>query len=266
MPDVATTQLTPESGFWRLARSGFDRGRQLVRRGAFASRRSRTGPRMCSSSARSDAVSRLDAELVVRNAAFVRHPRSVTSSTTSLLARVVAQDVLEVRSKIEPWPASRSACCFCPQPSACSSTSSMPRRVRRSSRGAALDERLEHALVDDRGSTRSQKSQIDSNGPPSRARDDRLDAPTPDALDGVQAEADLALDDGEVDLRLVDVGRQHLDAHLVARVDVERHLVLRVHHRAEISAAMYSHRVVRLAARRCGRRSARSRRRGLLNE
>ena len=62
------------------------------------------------------------------------------------------------------------------------------------------------------GSTRSVKSQIDSNGPPSsRAADDRAARELADALDGVQPEADLAADDREVDLRLVHVGRQHLD-------------------------------------------------------
>ena len=84
------------------------------------------------------------------------------------------------------------------------------------------------------GSTRSVKSQSDSNGAALLARaDDRAARELAHALHGVQAEADLAADDGEVDLRLVHVGRQHLDPELVARVDVERHAVLRVHHRAD---------------------------------
>jgi len=45
------------------------------------------------------------------------------------------------------------------------------------------------------------KSQIDSNGPPLvPRRDQRLGRALAHALDGVQAKADLALDDREVDL------------------------------------------------------------------
>ena len=99
---------------------------------------------------------------------------------------------------------------------------------------AALDERLEHALVRD--------LPVDALGevPDRRERaalvaraHDRGRGALADALDRVQAEADLALDDGEVDLRRVHVRRQHLDPHLVAGVDVEGHLVLRVHHRRD---------------------------------
>ena len=98
---------------------------------------------------------------------------------------------------------------------------------------AALDERLDDALVRDR--------RVDALGEvpdrlerPFLARlDDRAARDLPDPLDGVEAEADLPADDGEIDLRLVHVRRQHLDPELVARVDVERDAVLRVHHGAD---------------------------------
>ena len=96
---------------------------------------------------------------------------------------------------------------------------------------AALDERLERALVRD--------GRVDALGevpdrlerPALVARgDDRAGRPLAHVLDRVEAEADLALDDREVGPRAVDVGRLDLDPHLVAGVDVERHAVLRVHH------------------------------------
>ena len=135
------------------------------------------------------------------------------------------------RSKIEPWPARRSACCLAPHCSAWSSTSSMPRREP--GRAPHLTSASTTRRFETDGSMRSAKSQIDSNGPVLARGDDRAAGRLADALHGVQAEADLAADDGEVDLRLVHVGRQHLDAELVAGVDVERHAVLRVHHRAD---------------------------------
>ena len=95
---------------------------------------------------------------------------------------------------------------------------------------AAADERLEHALVGhlrvDAGAEVEDRLEAPALVP---RRDDRLDGADPDALHGVHAEADLALDHGEPDDAGVDVRRQHLDAHLVALVDVERHLVLGVH-------------------------------------
>ena len=91
------------------------------------------------------------------------------------------------------------------------------------------------------GSTRSVKSQIVANGPPSFARrDDRAGGIVADVLDRVQAEADLPLDDREVGGRLVHVRRQHVDPHLVAGVHVDGTLSL-VFMTDEISAAMYSH-------------------------
>ncbi len=81
------------------------------------------------------------------------------------------------------------------------------------------------------GSTRSVKSQIEAKGRPPRPRPTiALRRRVPDVLDRLQPEPDLALDDGEVHRRLVHVRWEHLDPHLVARVDVERDAVLRVHH------------------------------------
>src|SRR5207248_9636223 len=85
-----------------------------------------------------------------------------------------------------------------------------PRRAGRVE-GAALDERLERALVDG--------LRVDALGevPDRRERPtvlagahDRAAGGLADVLHGVEAEADLPLDDGEVDLRRVHVGRQHV--------------------------------------------------------
>ena len=145
-----------------------------------------------------------------------------------------------------------------------------PRRARRACpfRESPVESSAPHLTSDSSarlfttcGSTRSVKSQIDANGPALLARgDDRARRRVADVLDRVQAEADLALDDREVALGLVHVRRQHLDPHLVAGVHVERHAVLRVHHGRDQRGHVLA-RVVRAAATRCGRRSARSRRR-----
>ena len=70
-----------------------------------------------------------------------------------------------IKSKIEPWPARRSACCFWPHASALSSTVSIPLRVPGSAPHLTSASRTR--LFDTDASTRSVKSQIDSNGPPS---------------------------------------------------------------------------------------------------
>ncbi len=135
------------------------------------------------------------------------------------------------RRRSTPGPRCRSWANRWPSPSALSSTASMPDpagagRVERS----ALDERLERALVHGLrvGALGELPDRLERAALAARP-DDRLGRSLSDVLDGVQAEADLAFDDREVGLRRVDVRRQHLDAHLVARVDVERHAVLRVH-------------------------------------
>ena len=63
--------------------------------------------------------------------------------------------------------------------------------------------------------------------------DDRAHGVLAHIFDGTQTKADLALDDGEIALRGVDIGRQHLETHRIALGDVERHLVLGVHHRGD---------------------------------
>src|SRR5436190_10468206 len=101
-----------------------------------------------------------------------------------------------------------------------------PGRVER----AALDERVERPLV--RGGVLDALAEFPDRleRPALLARaDDRARRRLSDVLYGGEAEADLLLDDGEVELRRVHVRRQHLDPHLVARVDVERHAVLRAH-------------------------------------
>ena len=128
------------------------------------------------------------------------------------------------RSKIEPWPESRSAWWRDPQPEISSSMleDPAPRRPGRAER-AALRERLERPLV--------HELRIDALGevPDGRERpalaargDDRARGRLADVLHRVQAEPDLPLDHREVRRRLVHVGRQHVDPHLLARGHVER--------------------------------------------
>ena len=62
----------------------------------------------------------------------------------------------------------------------------------------------------------------------SRAATMRVDDVRADVAHGAEAEADVVADGGEVADRLVDVGRQHLDAHAAALVEVHRELVLGV--------------------------------------
>ena len=98
-------------------------------------------------------------------------------------------------SKIEPWPISRSCWAFCPAPCACSSTISMPLRV------APVEPNAPHLisasidfLFTVRQSTRAQKSHSELERAALLARGlDRLDGRVADALDGIQAEADVAV-------------------------------------------------------------------------
>ena len=127
------------------------------------------------------------------------------------LDRLVASP--KAPSKIEAWPASRSAEMRWPWPSAASSAVEHPEprgtgRVERS----ALHERLERALV--------QHLRVDALGelpdrlerPSVRAHaDDRLGRRLADVLHRVQPEVDDAADDREVLLRGVHVRRQHVD-------------------------------------------------------
>ena len=132
------------------------------------------------------------------------------------------------RSGRRAGPAGPAAC-------ACSSTPSMPLRV------APVEPKAPHLmsasiarLLTARGSTRVQKSQIDPNSPPSsRAALIASTAAKPDALDRVEPEADVAVDDDELVVGEVDVGRQDVDPHALGLGGEERDLVLRVHDRGD---------------------------------
>src|SRR5436190_7885047 len=120
-----------------------------------------------------------------------------------------------------------------------------PSRVER----AALDERVERPLVRGGGVDALTEVPDRLERPALLARaNDRARRRLPNVLYGRETEADLLLDDGEVELRRVHVRRQHLDPHLVARVDVERHAVLRAHDRGDQRRHVFL-RVVRLHVR-----------------
>ena len=95
----------------------------------------------------------------------------------------------------------------------------------RESKRPALDQRLDHLLVD--------LLQVDplaevvqrDKGLLAARLDDRLQGGGADPLDGAEAEADRLVVDGEGALRGVDVRRQHLDPHGAHLGDVLDHLV-----------------------------------------
>ena len=139
------------------------------------------------------------------------------------------------RSKIEAWPASASACDFWPAAAAASSAASIaPRVAPVESKPPHLTRLSSTRLLIWVASTRSQKSQSVVNRPPSsRACTIARTAPSPTPLTAVRPKRMRPSTTREVLARAVDVGRQHLDAHLAAGVDVERHLVLRLHDRRD---------------------------------
>ena len=105
-----------------------------------------------------------------------------------------------------------------------------PRCSRRVQR-AALDQRLERALVGDRGVDPFREIPEGGKRAPALARgDDCRRGCLPHVLYGIEAKADLSLHDGEVPLGRVHVRRLDRDPHLGAGVHVQRHAVLRVHH------------------------------------
>ena len=151
-----------------------------------------------------------------------------------------ADDSSPPRSKIEPWPSSRSACSRRPtRVRGRSPRASAPRRPVESSAPhliSASSARLFATVVDP-------FREIPEGGKrvPALARgDNRRRGCLPHVLYGIEPEADLSLHDGEVPLGRVDVRRLDRDPHLGAGVHVERHAVL-VFITDEISAAMYSH-------------------------
>ena len=138
------------------------------------------------------------------------------------------------KSKIEPWPICASSCAFWPADWAAGSVSSIPLRV------APVESRAPHLirhsiarLLTARESTRSQKSQIEAIAPSSRARRIASTAEWPTFLTASRPKRIAVLVDDEAVVGGVDVGRQHVDPHLRAAVDEERHLVFGAHHRGD---------------------------------
>ena len=100
--------------------------------------------------------------------------------------------------------------------------------------GAALDQRLDHPLVADQ--RRHLGHEVVEVGEPALllpGLDDLVDDVGADVADRGEPEADVAADRGERRVGLVDVGRQHLDLHPPALVEVDRRLVLVVLHRRQ---------------------------------
>ena len=87
--------------------------------------------------------------------------------------------------------------------------------------GAGLDQALHDLAVEDLGVVLEEEveGRLEAAGP-LPGRDELLDGRLADALDRGQAEADVAALDREAEVARVDVGRQDLDAHLVALADV----------------------------------------------
>ena len=148
------------------------------------------------------------------------------------MVRTASRRVDCAGSKIDAWPINRSAASFCPWASACSRTASIPSRVAPVESSAPhLTSDSSERLLTTCGSTRSVKSQIEVNGPPSaRAATIRCAAVSPTFFTAFRPKRIFPSTTAKSTARRVDVGREHLDPHLVARVDVERHAILRVHH------------------------------------
>ena len=166
------------------------------------------------------------------------------------------------RSKIDPWPESASSCAFCARRLRLAEhvQHALARRAGRVER-AALDQALDRLLVD--GARVDPRAEVPDRGerPAVLARlEDLLDRRVADVLDRVEAEADVALDDDEVVAGRVHVRRQH------ARSPSPRSA------RRRTAPCPWSTSRSRSpppctrpgswpSGRRCGRRSARSRRR-----
>src|SRR6185503_7121700 len=93
---------------------------------------------------------------------------------------------------------------------------------------AGLYQRLEHALVG-KPEVENLAQRVQRSNPPAQLlarRDDRGDGALTEALDCRQPESHaLAVLDREIQLALVDVGRQHRDAALARLGQVDRQLV-----------------------------------------
>ena len=110
---------------------------------------------------------------------------------------------------------------------------SLARRPGRAER-SALDERLNRLLVH-RPSVHSgaEVPQVLERSTLFAGALDRFHGLIADALDRVQPEPDVAIDDDELVLGHIYVRRQDGDPHLLGLGDEERHLVLGVHHRGD---------------------------------
>ena len=99
---------------------------------------------------------------------------------------------------------------------------------------AGLDQRFDHPLVAHDQRNRIEKLEEAGRLAVLRAgAGDAADHVVADVADGAQAEPDVGAHGGEVGGGLVDVGRQHLDAHPAALGQIDSHLVLVVAHRGE---------------------------------
>ena len=99
---------------------------------------------------------------------------------------------------------------------------------------AGLHQRLDHPLVaDERGHLAHEVVEVEVAALLRARRHDRRHHVGADVADRGEPEPDVGADGGERRLRLVDVGRQHLDLHPATLVEVDRHLVLVVLHRGE---------------------------------
>ena len=100
-------------------------------------------------------------------------------------------------------------------------------RVAQRVERAGLDQRLDRLLVADLLRDLAQEvGEVGEGALLAAGGDDGVDDVGADVADRAEPEADVVADRGEVAHRLVDVGRQHRDAHLAALGEVDRRLVL----------------------------------------
>ena len=105
-----------------------------------------------------------------------------------------------------------------------------PGRVERAAADQRLDRLLVHAAAVDALAEVPDRRELAALLP---GLDHGVHRRSADVLHRVEHEADVAAGDDEVVSGLVHVGRQHLDPHLLAARDEERHLVLGRHHRGD---------------------------------
>ena len=100
--------------------------------------------------------------------------------------------------------------------------------------GTGLDQRLDDALVAHQQRRLVEEiAEVGGRAEPVALVDPGVDHLVADVAHGAEAEADVVPDGRERHVGRVDVGRQHLDAHVTALGEVERRLVLVVAHRLQ---------------------------------